>query len=313
MLGPCIEGFENVSGEASGHLALRQRVGPCVCLHAGFGDLVQLQQVLPALEAYGVALCAVSYDTVETQDRISPPVRRKHTAATRPDQRADPRRSRRLRHCAEASSRDCAFVLDERGIIGQKRFHENYRERDTGIGLIAETLEIFSPGHEMGGEIVDDMVSARAWLDSPTYYPFQRLHLVAELAIAPGFHVYRRTISEGYVPLGIEVAVISGMDVKSGRWPSPRPYRVDGLDEQFLVHEGTICGLYPLVSRLRLGPGTTSSRPSFDIRCAVSPPAGHLRRSRWTCRRKKWLSLAGPCRPPGVDTFVTSWSPTSLE
>jgi DsbC/DsbD-like thiol-disulfide interchange protein len=113
--------------------------------------------------------------------------------------------------------------------------------------LIAETLEIFSPGHEMGGEIVDDMVSARAWLDSPTYYPFQRLHLVAELAIAPGFHVYRRTISEGYVPLGIEVAVISGMDVKSGRWPSPRPYRVDGLDEQFLVHEGTICGLYPLV------------------------------------------------------------------
>ena len=67
MLGPCIEGFENVSGEASGHLALRQRVGPCVCLHAGFGDLVQLQQVLPALEAYGVALCAVSYDTVENR------------------------------------------------------------------------------------------------------------------------------------------------------------------------------------------------------------------------------------------------------
>jgi DsbC/DsbD-like thiol-disulfide interchange protein len=99
----------------------------------------------------------------------------------------------------------------------------------------------------MGGETVDDMVSARAWLDSPTYYPFQRLHLVVERAIAPGFHVYGRPISEGYVPLGIEVAAIPGMDVKSGRWPSPRPFRVDGLDEQFLVHEGTICGLYPLV------------------------------------------------------------------
>lgn len=30
-----------------------------MCLHVGFGDLVQLQQVLPALEAYGVALFAV--------------------------------------------------------------------------------------------------------------------------------------------------------------------------------------------------------------------------------------------------------------
>ena len=33
------------------------------------------------------------------------------------------------------------FVLDERGIVVRKRFHESYRERDTGSGLIADTLE----------------------------------------------------------------------------------------------------------------------------------------------------------------------------
>ena len=64
MLGPCIEGFENVSGKASGHLALRQRVDPVRVFHVGLGDPVQLQQVLPALEAYGVALFSrFSYDT----------------------------------------------------------------------------------------------------------------------------------------------------------------------------------------------------------------------------------------------------------
>lgn len=32
------------------------------------------------------------------------------------------------------------FVLDEEGVIVQKRFHESYRERDTGAGVVAQTL-----------------------------------------------------------------------------------------------------------------------------------------------------------------------------
>jgi peroxiredoxin len=36
------------------------------------------------------------------------------------------------------------FVLDETGTITHKRFHESYRERDTGAGLIAETLGILA-------------------------------------------------------------------------------------------------------------------------------------------------------------------------
>ena len=32
------------------------------------------------------------------------------------------------------------FVLDERGVVVRKRFHDSYRERDTGSGLIAHDL-----------------------------------------------------------------------------------------------------------------------------------------------------------------------------
>ena len=35
-----------------------------------------------------------------------------------------------------------AFVLDERGVVVRKRFHESYRERDTGTGLLAQSLGI---------------------------------------------------------------------------------------------------------------------------------------------------------------------------
>src|SRR5262249_12115064 len=79
-----------------------------------------------------------------------------------------------------------AFVLDETGRITHKRFHESYRERDTGAGLIAETLGIFVGGRDGEMAAEGDTVRVRAWLDSPTYCAFQRLHLTVELAVAPG-------------------------------------------------------------------------------------------------------------------------------
>jgi hypothetical protein len=230
---------------------------------------VQLQQVLPALTANGVALFAISYDTVETLASFAEIHRIGYSLLSDDGSLV----MRRLGLINERVQEDHAvygiapnprhvnlpypgvFVLDERGTIVQKRFHESYRERDTGPGLIAETLGIFSPRHEVGVETENDMVSVRAWLDSPTYCAFQRLHLVVELAIAPGLHVYGSPTPEAYVPLGIEVTAIPGMDVKSGRWPSSRPFRVPGLNEQFLVHEGTVRGLLPLVFTAPPGAG----------------------------------------------------------
>src|SRR6266852_4979134 len=59
--------------------------------------------------------------------------------------------------------------------------------------------------------------------------------------------------------------------------PSPRPFRVDGLDEQFLVHEGTIRGLYPLVFTAQPGTGDHVIRAIVRyLLCSASacwPPA----------------------------------------
>ncbi|MGH9894490.1 MAG: redoxin domain-containing protein, partial [bacterium] len=153
---------------------------------------MQLQQVLPALAANGVALFAISYDTVDIlvsfaeKHRIAYPLLSDEGSLV----------MRRLGLINERVQEDHAvygiapsprhvnlpypgvFVLDERGIIVQKRFHESYRERDTGTGLIAETLGIFDPGQNVAVETADDTVNVRAWLDSSTYCAFQRLHLM---------------------------------------------------------------------------------------------------------------------------------------
>ena len=147
------------------------------------------------------------------------------------------------------------FVLDAAGTITHKRFHQSYRVRDTGSGLIAETLGILdgAQGPEMAA--TGDTVGLRAWLDSATYCAFQRLRLTVELTIAPGFHVYAAPIPKGYVPLRVEVAPIEGLELWPMRWPSPHPFKVEGLDEEFRVHEGTVRGSLPLAFTAPPGAG----------------------------------------------------------
>jgi hypothetical protein len=147
------------------------------------------------------------------------------------------------------------FVLDAAGKITHKRFHQSYRVRDTGAGLIAETLGILDGGHgpEMAAD--SDTVGVRAWLDSATYCAFQQLCLTVELAIAPGFHVYGDPIPQGYVPLRVEVAPIEGLELWPMRWPSPHPFKVEGLDEEFRVHEGTVRGSLPFAFTAPPGAG----------------------------------------------------------
>ena len=77
------------------------------------------------------------------------------------------------------------FVLDERGVVVGKRFHDSYRERDTGSGLIAQTLTTLEAIPVEGAFSTGDPVRIRAWLDSPTYAWFQRLLLTIEVAYRP--------------------------------------------------------------------------------------------------------------------------------
>ncbi len=147
------------------------------------------------------------------------------------------------------------FALDETGRITHKRFHESYRERDTGAGLIAETLGIFVGGRDTEMVAEGSMVRVRAWLDSPTYCAFQRLHLMVELTMARGFHIYGEPIPQGYVPLSVDVAAIDGLELRPMHRPSPHLFNVEGLDEKFWVHDGTIRGVLPFAFTAPPGSG----------------------------------------------------------
>lgn len=223
----------------------------------------------PALRAEGVALFAISYDSVEILRGFA----EKHgiTFPLLSDQGSHV--IRRLGLLNDRVQEDHAhygiaanprhvglpypgtFVLDERGIVIRKRFHESYRERDTGSGLLARALGRLEPVAAREGTHRDEAVRVRAWLDSPTYAFFQRVHLNVEVSVAPGFHVYGHPVPAGFVPLSVEVAPIEDVEIGAVEWPAPHPFTVDGLDEAFQVHEGTIRGSVPLTFAAPPGAG----------------------------------------------------------
>jgi len=225
--------------------------------------------VLPRLDAAGVALFALSYDPVAVlrsfadkhgltfpllSDEGSHVIRRLGLINERVQEdhavygiKPDPRHTN-LPYPG-------VFVLDESGLIVGKRFHESYRERDTGAALLAQTLSILSPGPASAAEAVGDGILVRAWFDSPTYSFFQRMHLNIELRMAPGFRVCAPPTPEGVVSLTVHVSEIPGVEVGAVEWPSAQPSRLPGLAVPVSAYSGTIRGLVPLTFAAPPGAG----------------------------------------------------------
>jgi Disulphide bond corrector protein DsbC/AhpC/TSA family len=138
------------------------------------------------------------------------------------------------------------FVLDERGVVVEKRFHQSYRERETGAGLLQALYDTESAEHGTEARAASGGVALRAWLDSDAYRYFQRLYLSVELTVEPGLHIYARPIPEGYIPLAFEFAPIEGLVTGEAVLPEPQPFSIEGLDEQFFVYSGTIVCSIPV-------------------------------------------------------------------
>jgi peroxiredoxin len=222
---------------------------------------VELQRTLPDFTRSGVAIFAISYDPVavltkfaETHGIHYPLLSDEGSAVIR---RLGLFNEHVYEHHARYGipKRDMfwgvpypgAFLLDEEGRVLQKRFQQSYRERETGTSLLEHGFSGQSSLPKVAAQAQDaEDVTIRATLESDTYRWFQRLWLTVELTLAPGLHVYGEPIPEGYIPLAVDVAPIDGLEVGTATFPIPHPYRIEGLEEEFVVYEGTVVIAIPL-------------------------------------------------------------------
>jgi peroxiredoxin len=128
------------------------------------------------------------------------------------------------------------FVLAADGTVESKHFHRNFRNRDSSdvlAGPPAGRGEV-SMSEAAGGVRVTADVARR------TFFPSQLTEIRLRLEIADGLHVYVPPLGEGYQVLDVSVDGPEGFHWDPPELPDGAPYRVDGLDEDFRVVEGTV-------------------------------------------------------------------------
>jgi hypothetical protein len=138
------------------------------------------------------------------------------------------------------------FMLDEQGVVTQRRFQRNYRVRESGADLLAQALGIevtaeTAPPETATGELVQ--ISAR--LDSPTYWRYQRIRVVVDLDIAPGAHVFAPGSPADYTPLSVEISADPAV-IGEAEMPAAQRFALEGLDDDLWVYEGHVRASVPL-------------------------------------------------------------------
>jgi hypothetical protein len=166
------------------------------------------------------------------------------------------------------------FVLDERGVVTEKWFEQAYRVRPTAAAVVESVTGRPSalPRAATGVEAGPLRVTAR--LNADAYRPYQKLRLEVTVEIAPGLHVYGEPIPEGFIPLSLAIDPLPGIVLGPPELSEPRPYRLEGLDEQFMVYEGTILAARDFILTENLGPITVAARIGYQACSATDclPP-----------------------------------------
>ncbi len=241
-------------------------------------QLVQLQQVLPAFEAAGYAIFAISYDRpadlggfAERHGITYPLLSDEGSRVIRELGVLD--RDLEAHHAAFGGSTKpeqlgvaypMTFILDASGRVERKLVEENYRLREGGRLLLAQLTgpEPAQPRDTVEGRGREQHLAVRAWIDSPTYFAYQRLGLGVELTIPAGWHTYGPVALAGYQPLEITItSEPSGARVGAFPWPPTSTFRVAGIAEAFAAYEGSIRVAIPVELVIPRGTG--------DIRLAV--------------------------------------------
>ena len=132
------------------------------------------------------------------------------------------------------------FILDENGLVVQRRFQRNYRVRESGASLLAQALGIQTDEDAAAVETQqDELVRASARLDSTTYWRYQRFDVIVDLDITPGAHVFAQGSPADYAPLSVTVSAEPAV-VGDSEMPEPHAFKLEGLDDELWVFEDRV-------------------------------------------------------------------------
>lgn len=230
---------------------------------------MQLQKNLGQFDRAGIAVFAISYDSVEAQSAfakqygITFPLLSdaNHEAieatgilnrlvAADESERALAGREQTILKVATRPTASASiygipypgsYLIGPDGRVIEKLFYRHYRTRPSvatvlrsGFGVDFEVRD--NPTTEASAEGV--RIRAMLGGESMTYMETSMLYV--EIDLAEGLHLYAAPVPEGYVATTVTVTAPDSVEIGPARYPRTRPLEVAGLDETFQVFEGPV-------------------------------------------------------------------------
>ena len=191
------------------------------------------------LEAKGVRIAAVSFDTVETLKHFSDRAEIGFPLLSDPDSKV----IRRFGILNGAVAKDHAFygipnpgeyLVNPDRTVRAKYFEESYRDRFTGGQILVTEL-----GGEAGAArkaIETDHLRAVTWASDGVVRGGNRLALGIDIELEPKMHVYAPGV-QGYLAIDWSMEKQDGVEAFAARYPDSRRLEMPAINEVVPVYE----------------------------------------------------------------------------
>ncbi len=237
---------------------------------------MQLQQNLDQFDRAGIAIFAISYDSVEAQAAFAKQygitysllsdanheaieatgILNRLAAAEESPERglaateqtilkvapfAPATVERRLGESMYGMPYPGSYLIGTDGRVIEKLFYRHYRTRPSVATVLRSGFGVdFEVRDNPAAEANADGVRIRATLggESMTYMETSMLYI--EVDLAQGLHLYGAPVPEGYVATTVTVTAPDSVEIGAVRYPGTRPFEVVNLDETFHVFEGPV-------------------------------------------------------------------------
>jgi hypothetical protein len=236
---------------------------------------VELEQHREALEAKGIKVAAVTYDSREILGRFAAQFSIGYPLLS--DAESDVIRGFGILNddMPEGSlfhgiPYPGNFLLGPDGRVLAKYFLPDYQTRPSASEILARSFGT-SGGPDV--ELRGDEVVARITLSDSQAVPGRQLGVTLDLSISDGWHLYGDPLPDAYQPLRIDFDDDLAAD-QSLELPSPEPLRFELLGETLPVHSGQLRGTGTLLVRSRLRPGSLAVKGELRYQACQEESCG---------------------------------------
>lgn len=167
-----------------------------------------------------------------------------------------------------------SYMVGRDGRVEEKSFYREYQVRETalttlrtGFGVAPDDPSASADGSTTpSAEVVAPGVRIRAALGAIDMSFMQEADLYVTLALDDDLHVYGHPIPDGYQAVDVRVTAPEGVRIGEAVQPATQPMRIAGLDEDFNVMHGDPLIRIPIVFGVQRAEDFTDVELRIEVR-----------------------------------------------